>query len=302
MSLSLPLLLLTHPHPRPRGPPLFFFVHLSFTESQINSVFDVRRLPARTCRRNSCLAGCADRRARLSADTLHSPRCPHSGTLSRCRPLRLRRSYPVSAEAREAESGKRWRPYPTSPGASSSDPVFSACPRQCHGVGGSLQRGARASLWASRPPASTPREAQTLTRPRSLLSHPHLRASGTPRAVAQATRLRGPVCPQTHSLYLLSSGLRQGRRAGGTRPSSVGGLGAAPWAAGAPTGGGPPWAPHPNISANPHAPGGRRWARDLYFPLIRSWSSLLHFNEELRASGRSEAGALGVTRERPPRS
>ncbi|CAN0537369.1 unnamed protein product, partial [Rangifer tarandus platyrhynchus] len=178
--------------PAPRGPQLFFFVHLSFTESQINSVFDVRRLPARTSRRNSCLAGYADRRARLLADTPHSPHCPHSGAPSRWRPLRLRRSCPVSAGAREAESGMRWRPYPTIPGASSSDPVFSACPRQCHGVGGSLQRGACASLWASRPPASTPREAQTLTRPRSLLSHPHLHASGTPRALAQATRLRGP--------------------------------------------------------------------------------------------------------------
>lgn len=151
----------------------------------------------------TCLAGYADRRARLLADTPHSPRCPHSGAPSRWRPLRLRRSCPMSAGAREAESGMRWRPYPTSPGASSSDPVFSACPRQCHGVGGSLQRGACTSLWASRPPASTPREAQTLIRPRSLLSHPHLRASGTPSALAQATRLRGPVCPQTHSLHLL---------------------------------------------------------------------------------------------------
>ena len=31
--------------PRPRRPQLFFFVHLSFTESQINSVFDVRGCP-----------------------------------------------------------------------------------------------------------------------------------------------------------------------------------------------------------------------------------------------------------------
>ena len=107
----------------PRRPQLFFFVHLSFTESQINNVFDVRRLPARTSRRNSCLAGYADRRARLLADTPHSPRCPHSGAPSRWRPLRLRRSFPLSAGAREAESA-----LPHQPGSFELRPGFLSLP------------------------------------------------------------------------------------------------------------------------------------------------------------------------------
>lgn len=52
------------PHPLHRPPAFFFFfVHsFFFSESQINSVFDVRRLPARSLR-NSGLAGGADGRA-----------------------------------------------------------------------------------------------------------------------------------------------------------------------------------------------------------------------------------------------
>lgn len=38
--------------------------------------------------------------------------------------------------------------------------------------------------------------------PPALLSQPRRRAPGTPRAVAQATGLQGPVCPQTGSLDL----------------------------------------------------------------------------------------------------
>lgn len=141
------------------------------------------------------------------------------------------------------------------PGSPSSNPVYSACSRQCHSVGGSLWRGACASLWVSRPPASTPREAQTLTRPH---------ASKAPRAVAQATRLRGPVCPQTDSLDLLPSGLHQGTPATGTRPSTCLEVGAAaPQTAQAPQVGGPRWTSRalPGISENPHAPRGRRRAR-----------------------------------------
>lgn len=135
---------------------------------------------------------------------------------------------------------------------------------------------------------------------------PRRRASGTPRAVKQAARQRGPVCPHSDSLQLWCSGLRQGRRAWGTRPSrGWEAARAASQSPRAPPGGraqvGPRTLPS-SISANPHAPRGRRRSPDLYFLLIRSWSSLLHLNEELRASGRSEAGAMGVTREHPPRS
>lgn len=39
-------------------------------------------------------------------------------------------------------------------------------------------------------------------------------SSGTPRAVAQTTRLRGPVCPKTDSLAPRRSGLRHRGQAG----------------------------------------------------------------------------------------
>lgn len=51
------------------GAPLFSFVHSPFfSENQINSASDARRLPARGKSENSGLAGRADGRARLSAD------------------------------------------------------------------------------------------------------------------------------------------------------------------------------------------------------------------------------------------
>lgn len=158
----------------------------------------------------------------------------------------------------------------------------------------SLWRGTCASLWMSRPPASTLREVLTLSAP---LAHPRQRASRTPRADIQATGLQGPVCPQTDSLDLLLSGLRQGRRAAvGKRPLSSWEAGmAAPQAPACSARGraqAGPQVPPPHLREPTRTPGagsGRarcgRAAPDLYFPLIRSQSSLSHLNEELRARG-----------------
>ena len=96
-------------HPRPHGPQLFFFVHLSFfSESRINSIFDVRRLPREV---GGTLAWRApqteepDSRGHPAQSTLSPPGAP-----SRWRRLRPRRSCSLRAGAREAKSGMRWRP------------------------------------------------------------------------------------------------------------------------------------------------------------------------------------------------
>lgn len=83
---GVPFLTLFSPPPPPpstlhAGLQLFFFVHSSFfSESQINSIFDVRRLPARSLR-NSCLAGSVDRKARPPVDNELSSHCPYLGLL-----------------------------------------------------------------------------------------------------------------------------------------------------------------------------------------------------------------------------
>lgn len=89
---------------------------------------------------------------------------------------------------------------------------------------------------------------------------------------------------------------REGRQATGKRPPSGSEAGeAAPQALRAPPGGRTQVASgsFSSICASPQAPwadgGHARAARaplDLYFPLIRSWSSLVHLNEELRAGAR----------------
>lgn len=137
------------------------------------------------------------------------------------------------------------------------------------------------------------------------------RSSGTPRAVAQTTPLQGQFAhkPTANSLSY-ARGLRQGREATGKRPPSGPEAGAAaPLTAQEPPGGRTQvtLSSFANISENTHAPqdeGGRVPAGRALpdFSLIRRRSSLVHLNEELRASGRSEAGAQGVTRERRPRS
>lgn len=78
--------------------------------------------------------------------------------------------------------------------------------------------------------------------PRRLRRHSRLPtsaySSGTPRAVAQTTRLQGPVCPKTDNLALLRSRLRQRGQATGKRPPSGSEAGeAAPQALRAPPGG-----------------------------------------------------------------
>lgn len=76
------------------GAPLFSFVHSPFfSESQINSASDARRLPARGKSENSGLAGSADGRARLSADNRLSSAasatwgsCPFGDSYVRAKP------------------------------------------------------------------------------------------------------------------------------------------------------------------------------------------------------------------------
>lgn len=111
----------------------------------------------------------------------------------------------------------------------------------------------------------------------------------------------GPACPQTDGLALPRSGLRRGRRASREWTSKR-----------APPGGRPrrdPRGPPRQVREPARTPGPAAGAREpaarprIYiFPSLGAGGSLLHLNEELRASGRSEAGARGVTREHPPQN
>lgn len=227
------------------------------------------------------------------------PGCPRTTSSVRAAPTRD--SFPVGTatpwpQLLTARGGQRYRAGNgvmalPQPGSTEFRPDLFSLSRQCHSAVKGLWRSARATLRVSRPPASTPRELQTLTRPRARLrdsprcrtDHPNPCARGYVRA----DRPRG-----SGSQAALRLDVSHLRLCGRLRV------------------GGPRWPPSPSsISTNPHAPrvsGGRaqpgRAPPDLYFPLIRSGVRLCIFNEELLASGSLEAGAQGVTRERPPRS
>lgn len=239
-------------HPRPHGPPLFFFVHLSFfSESQINSLFDVRRLPPRS-RRSSSLAGTADGRARLPQTPCSVHAVPTRGYF----PVETTTPSPqllTESRGQGSEIGNAVAAWPHhGPGAPSSDPVSSACPRQCHRVGGNPRSGACASLWASRPPASTPREAKTLIRPRALLSYPAAAPPGLPARSNRPLDNRGQFA---RTAIASTSGARGYVRAdgpGGRGPREAGKLeGQRPKAHGHRRVGGPRWAPGPSHPASP---------------------------------------------------
>lgn len=123
-------------------------------------VFDVQRLPGKRSLGNSSLAGSANGRARLPADSRLSSRCPHSGFLpgGATTPVAV----PHCARGLGSGVGNGVAALPCGGlGAPSSEPVYSACSRVSQRPR-SLRRGAHASLWVSQPLPSTAGEAQPL--------------------------------------------------------------------------------------------------------------------------------------------
>lgn len=158
------------------------------------------------------MGGSADGKAWLPTDCRLNLRCPHSGLLpggdrEACRSSSLR--------AGSRERSREWGGGPALPRAGS----FEFRPGLLCLLAPLSQRRRTPEEGIAGEPVEC-HSSQPRRPGRRRRSPAPGRSSGTPRAVAQTTRLRRPVCPQTDSFALLRSGLRQGGQAKGKRPPS----------------------------------------------------------------------------------